>query len=242
MSGPNPSDDFTLGGYRSLVTSFLDAGYRVVGFGAVDPGSRHLVLRHDVDFSPDYCLPVARAEAGLGVSGIYYFLVSSSFYNVLDIGVKRVIAEIVGLGHQVGLHFDVSAYPDEPLEPHAEREAALLASVSGRPVPSISFHRPVESLIGRVEDFAGLPHSYQPRFIEDIRYISDSRGRWRFGHPLESQAFVDRSAIQLLTHPIWWHLETAEAPADRLRRCLADFATGAERDMRRNTTVFEDDQ
>ena len=56
-----------------------------------------------------------------------------------------------------------------------------------------------------------------------MAYISDSTGRWRYGHPIESVAFNARKPIQLLTHPIWW-VQEGETPTEKLERWLySDF-------------------
>ena len=44
----------------------------------------------------------------------------------------------------------------------------------------------------------------QPRFFSEMGYCSDSRGLWRYGHPLNHEAVEKRRSLQLLTHPIWW--------------------------------------
>lgn len=69
---------------------------------------------------------------------------------------------------------------------------------------SISFHRPAQTLLGIDRKLAGRQHAYEPRFFSDIAYVSDSQGLFRYGHPLDHEAFKARRAMQLLTHPIWW--------------------------------------
>ena len=232
--------EFTLDNYRKLLKNFQSAGYSAVRFADVDPMSRHIILRHDVDFCPAYCLPIAELEADLNISTTFYFLVSSSFYNVLEAGTQKCIRRIIELGHVADLHFDVAACGTDMKEAEriADVEARVLAHVTGQTVESISFHRPIKALVGYASDFAGRMHTYQPRFVRDIAYYSDSRGGWHHGHPLDSKAFREGTAIQLLTHPIWWYLIASEAPSDRLMRCLADLGRKSQQVAARNTTVF----
>jgi hypothetical protein len=53
-----------------------------------------------------------------------------------------------------------------------------------------------------------------------IAYISDSNGKWRFGHPLDSEAFNMRKPIQLLTHPVWW-IPQCDSKEGKLQSVLA---------------------
>ena len=49
-----------------------------------------------------------------------------------------------------------------------------------------------------------MHHTYEPKFVKDIGYCSDSRGGWHHGHPLSHSSVKEGKALQLLTHPIWW--------------------------------------
>ena len=43
-----------------------------------------------------------------------------------------------------------------------------------------------------------------PELIKDIKYCSDSEGKWRFEDPVQLIKDDKFKSIQLLTHPIWW--------------------------------------
>lgn len=212
--------DFTRGGYRSLIASLLEHGYSVVGYDAVAPAERHLVLRHDLDMSIDAAVAIAEIEAGLGVAAHYFVLLRTEMYNPWSDHGRRQLDRIAGLGHEIGLHFDAALYPDDiaTLDRAAAEECTVLAALTGRPVETISFHRPSPALLGRPEDIAGRRHSYQPRYFHDIGYCSDSRGAWHHGHPLDHAAIGEGRALQLLTHPIWWDRDAALDPVTALDR------------------------
>ena len=214
--------NFSLDNHENMLRAFQNSGYRSTSFEKSIPEDQQLLLRHDVDFCPQYCLPIAHLEANLKYQATYYFLMSSPFYNCYDVETKTVIHKILSLGHWIGLHFDVTAYSGNPekIEKFALRELHNLQQISGIKIKSISFHRPSKGLIGYEKNFAGCVHTYQPRFIEDFVYYSDSQGRWRFGHPLVSDAYKQKKPMQILTHPIWWHNKTAESPVERLKTFL----------------------
>ena len=132
--------------------------------------------------------------------------------------------KIASLGHDIGLHFDITQYEGsiDEIEERAVEECALLERLSGVPTSSLSFHRPARELLNRAGTYAGRRHTYEPAFFSDIAYVSDSNGGWHHGHPTDHPAVVDGTAIQLLTHPIWWCAMPAQAPSGALYQCRGD--------------------
>lgn len=210
--------EFTREGYRSLIAGLLERGYSTVGYDAVAPDERHLVLRHDLDMSIDAAVAIAEIEAELGVMAHYFVLLRTEMYNPWSDHGRRQLARLARLGHKIGLHLDASLYPDDvaALDHAAAEECTVLAMLTGRPVDMISFHRPSSALLGRSGDVAGRAHSYQPRYFHDIGYCSDSRGAWHHGHPLDHAVIGEGRALQILTHPIWWDRDTALDPVAAL--------------------------
>jgi hypothetical protein len=198
--------DFSWSGYRALIQAFLDRGYAVKLFRELDPNESHVVLRHDIDFSLRAAVDIARIEADMGVRSHYYVLLQTEFYNLCSPENWGRVVEIAELGHDVGLHFDASRYDAdiETLEAAVARECDVLAAIMGREVATVSFHRPAQRLLGLVRPLAGRLHAYQPQFFSEIAYVADSRGLFRYGHPLDHEAFAAGRALQILTHPIWW--------------------------------------
>ena len=48
-------------------------------------------------------------------------------------------------------------------------------------------------------------------FSSEINYMSDSKGLWNSGHPLNSDAFKNKLPLQILIHPIWWNNQSIDA-------------------------------
>jgi hypothetical protein len=67
----------------------------------------------------------------------------------------------------------------------------------------------------------GFVSAYDKRVFSDIGFVSDSRGGWYHGHPLDHPAVKARRALQLLTHPIWWTSEGSDANARELLKKYA---------------------
>jgi hypothetical protein len=210
------NERFIAGEYEELLLALMELGYRACSLEQIDRKGRSLFVRHDVDLCPERALQLARREHAIGISATYYFLVTTSLYNVASAQSREICADLLAMGHRIGLHFDAAAFgacPDE-LEQQARIECTILEAVTGVPVDSISFHRPAREFLNRPGRLAGRRHTYEPEFFSEIGYVSDSNGGWHHGHPLDHPSINAGTALQLLTHPIWWcHSERLSAAA-----------------------------
>lgn len=229
---------FSLPDYCALLQALQARGYRARDFLDADPSQPHLILRHDIDVWPAYALPMAEAEAALGVSASYFVLVTSPLYNAAAADCRMVLRRLIELGHRVDLHFDAAGHDDpQQRDAAAGAECAWLGALTGQPVRMISFHRPAADLLGNPENLAGRPHAYQPRFFREMGYCSDSRGGWLSGAPLDHAALASGRALQLLTHPVWWIGEdSAQACLDRY---LRERVQAIDADLAANVTVHQ---
>ncbi|MCU4925418.1 hypothetical protein OB905_05370 [Halobacteria archaeon AArc-dxtr1] len=215
-----PRDDrsirFTYDEYATFLEELLAHGYEYTTYGgAVADGE--VLLRHDVDWSPQRALKMAEIEAEAGVSTTYFFLLSSPFYNPLHRETREIIDRIQSLGHDVGLHFSTHQYwSDEPADADlvaaVDREREILSSIADDLSPAISFHIPPDWVLRRRYD--GFISTYEERFFTDIAYRGDSNQRWRESPPFPD-GFPDR--LQILIHPGLW-AETDQTFAERLYR------------------------
>jgi len=185
-----------------------------------DAPERFVILRHDVDFSPDCALRLAEQEAELGPRATYFFLLTSEFYNLLSPLHRHVPRRLAELGHEVGLHYDVpvlarDASPREALR----RQMGLLAELSGAEVRSMAMHNPGWNGADPFRDDGEIVNAYDPAFTKDIAYYSDSCGAWRDAayEALTSGDIPPR--LQLLIHPVYW----GDGVGDRRTR-LAEWA------------------
>lgn len=191
----------------------MSAGYRFNRFDEL-ARSGSLYLRHDIDFSLDFAVQMAREEKALGVMATYFVMLTSNTYNLLSAASRRQIEEIMSLGHVVSLHFDPVVYDD--IDAGFRREADILAGITGRPLEIVSLHRPGAFLKDNNRPLPGVRHTYEDAYFRDIKYISDSGGAFKHGHPLESDAFHNGDPIHLLLHPIWWMTDPG-TPSDKVR-------------------------
>lgn len=204
-----PSLSFSHDVYERFLTDVLDAGYEFVGFSPSGPDDGDVILRHDVDLSPQRALEMARLEADLGVRSTYLFLLTTPVYNLLEIEHVEALEEIASLGHDVGVHFNTHHYWDDQ-PPVAElvetvrSECETLGRLLDRDVSVVSPHVPPEWMLGR--DFAAFTNAYGTPYFDEIEYVSDSNQKWRDEPPLPDGT---PRAMQILVHPGLW------GPTDR---------------------------
>jgi len=232
--------EFTLRGYQELVKALISRGYSPKQFDDADPRKSHLILRHDIDVSPERAVKMAVAESEIGVSAHYFVLIRSEIYNAFSSSNLAELHRIADLGHELGLHLDCTHYGDtvSELEKGAAMECELLERALGLPVQFISFHRPTLELQGMAERVAGRNLAYQPRYFQDMAYCSDSRGAWHHGHPLDHPGVEQLRAFQLVTHPVWWVAEAEEDAVTKFDRLADERGCLTRSEMGRNCEPY----
>lgn len=221
-------------GFAELIAGFRAAGYRFRGFS--EPAeARTVVLRHDIDFSVDLAHALAKEEAELGVNATFFFMATSNAYNLFSAHNRRLVREIIAMGHTASLHFDPTVHED--VDAGFREECAALAPLTG-PVEIVSLHRPGDYLLDNNRPLPGARHTYEDCYFRDLAYISDSGGAFAHGHPFETDAFASGRPIQLLLHPIWW-TAAGTCCSDKVRQWQADHLDFITREMVANCKTFD---
>jgi hypothetical protein len=186
---------------------------------AIREEGKRLIMRHDVDVSLHRALDLARVEGKAGVAATYMIIPNAPLYSIGDRKSVAILQDILSLGHEVGLHFDLSERDRKAtvsLKNVTDKiECAcgqLELALGGTQVRSISFHRPPAALLGGPLLVAGRVNAYGKE-IFSAGYLSDSKGMWRSGEPIPGLMKPGMNLVQLLTHPIWWgerHLSASE--------------------------------
>ena len=226
--------DFTEESFRKLLHSLKQHGYRFARYGEA-AGDRHVLWRHDVDFSLHRAARLAEIEAEEGVLGTYFLNPRSSFYNLLEPKIVALTRRISSLGHEIGLHFDAEAFgitqwTHATLEQLVTQERELVERILGEPVRTLSWHNPdLSNLMGfDAETVGGLINAYSASLRREYFYGSDSNGYWRF-KPMGELIGEGHLRLHLLTHPEWWTPEPL-APSARVDRAILGRARATRRD------------
>jgi hypothetical protein len=221
--------------FESLISRFKEAGYLFSAFQE-NPPERTIFLRHDVDFSVEAAFDIARREARLGVTATYFFLLTSNFYNLLARQKRELVREIGALGHRISLHFDPTAYED--IDAGFAVEKQLFEQCFDVEIDIVSLHRPQGFLDDNNRKLGGVRHTYEDAFFRRIRYVSDSGGAFRHGHPLETSEFRKRQPLHVLLHPLWWTVEGSSASA-KLRAWQSAHHLFIHEETGRNCLAFD---
>ena len=221
--------------FESLIAGFKDAGYAFLPFQENAP-ERTIFLRHDIDFSVEAALDIARREARLGVTATYFFLLTSNFDNLLARRMRELVREVQSLGHRISLHFDPTAYRDVDLGFAMEKR--LFEQCFDLEIDIVSLHRPQGFLEDNNRKLGGVRHTYEDAFFRNILYVSDSGGAFRHGHPLETDEFRGGQPLHLLLHPLWWTLE-GENASDKLRAWQSAHHRFIHEETGRNCLAFD---
>ena len=230
-----------LGFYRQLM-SLLLSKFRPIRYPEFKPGqSSKILVRHDVDHSPDGALDLSRVEAGLGIRATYFWNLNSDFYNLLEPKNIKIVNHILDDGHDIGIHLDSSAFN---IKNESDLVEALILNSSifekffDAKILAFSFHNPTERDLLFDEHLYGdrFINSYSKRIFSDFHYVSDSNGYWRYGSVI--QQLEQRKIINLhfLTHPVWW-ASVNQQPRHKILECLANRSAAC---LRRYDSQFEE--
>jgi hypothetical protein len=234
--------DFSFESYRRLLRHILASGHRICTLRDVPSEGRYVILRHDIDYSVQKALEMAKVEHALGVRSAVFLMLASPYYNLLDPDNLTAARGIAALGHEIGFHYDTDVFdglgPDAMAQAIA-RQAEFLAGTLNVPVTSVAQHNP--SVTATRVRVPGYSDAYDDRYFKQIAYLSDSRRL--FGTPDVYRFFEEHNRCQLLIHPLWWHDgsknrreafgEVRAAALARIESRLERMALSMEADARR---------
>lgn len=232
--------EFTYASYKNLILALERNGYQIRNYHDFQEARRCVILRHDIDTDLAQAARFAELEADVGVRSTYFVLLRTDFYNPASRQSLERLHSIQMLGHEVGLHFDEKAYPDEvPAETvrHILQERDILADILGTPVTTVSMHRPSKATLDADLQIPGMINSYGRTFFHDFKYLSDSRRHWR--EPAEEIIQSGRyDRLHILTHAFWYH-EWEESLRETISRFINRGNYERYEYMRENITDLE---
>jgi hypothetical protein len=197
----------------------------------------NIILRHDVDYHIDYALRIAQLEKNLKIKSTYFFLLRSDFYNLISQESVIKINIIKKLGHEISIHFDTKIY-NRKIKENFFKEKSYFENVFNTRVKVISFHRPQKKYLYSQKNFFGISHSYQKKYISDIKYVSDSKNNFLHGNPLSSSEFKKNKSMQILIHPIWWVSKFNQKSKIKFKKLLQDKQNQLIQNLKKNSYIF----
>ena len=208
---------FSYAEYRNIIT-LVKHNLPIMDFSEVsDEVDSFCVLRHDIEFSIDRALEMARIEhEDLNVHSTYTVQLRNNTYNALSQKNIESIQEIESMGHYIGLHQNPPMMEDDELIDYIMKDIETLEHYYGFEVDRFAFHR-CGSNPGILEKYVEVPgkincyaedffHYFSGDRPEELRvhYLADSNHQWKYGNPFEIDYWDLPQKMQLLTHPYSW--------------------------------------
>jgi hypothetical protein len=202
-----PSDVFSLELFEQTLLRAKQLAYRFPTVSQLKCGTqnldRFLLLRHDIDTSPRHALKMAELEHRLGAQSSYFVLMHSQCYNPAASPHWDALREIIGMGFEVGLHYETDFFENRDMDPLTGvlNDAKTLESILGIRIVSVSQHRPASStFLQKLNEH--YVDAYNNDLVHAICYISDSGFKWRGKSLLE--LLGKEEFIHALIHPLTW--------------------------------------
>jgi len=211
--------DFTEKNYRKLL-ELAKQNFKFRFFTSMPLQQHDLLLRHDVDFSPQRAKALAKIESDLQVGSTYFFRLRGADYSILDIENQKIIFEISSLGHDIGLHFESedSFNSEEELINQLSTDKNLFELITGKIPKVFSFHNPNSMMLSmRNSKYSEMLNAYSDIYFDKNKYVSDSNGYWRFRSLKTVLDDPGTEKLQVLIHPEWWTPEPL-SPRERIWR------------------------
>ena len=133
---------FSYAEYRNVIT-LVKQNLPIMDFSEVsDEVNSFCVLRHDIEFSIDRALEMARIEhEDLNVHSTYTVQLRNNTYNALSQKNIEAIQEIESMGHYIGLHQNPPMMGDDELVDYILKDIKTLEHYYGFEVDRFAFHR-----------------------------------------------------------------------------------------------------
>lgn len=193
--------------YIEIIKSIKEYGYEFIKFTSDNELKKHkknVILRHDVDISPEGALKLGKIEKEHGVVSNFFFQLNAGTYQMLSEYCVDICKELQSMGHLVGLHVDNALFSEEE-----QKIKHTIDWIRDNLIPIdnvISFHRPSNFTLGK--KYNSFISAYEKDFFNKIHFASDSRGECMFYKKLEGFFRQEVNFFQLLLHPCWWENET----------------------------------
>jgi hypothetical protein len=236
-------DYFTLDNYQKLLELAIANQFRFISFtdNFVEE-KKDVIWRHDVEFSPDIALKMAKMENNLGIKATYFFQIHSEFYNILEKYFSNILLEIKSLGHYIGLHFDPHYYniqKEIELNKYIRLDKEYFEKVFNIKLEVFSFHN-TNPFILNCENFryGGLINVYSSFFKTNFKYCADSTGFWRY--EILNEVLKDSKVrhLQVLIHDAMWTEDEVLSPRQRVMKSIQNNADRIKRQYDKILSLF----
>jgi len=185
--------------YKKIIKDF-----NFVDFYNIEKGKA--VLRHDVEYSPERALAIAKIDFKSNIQSSFFFQVCSNSYNLMSNENRDIVYQILDMGHKIGLHVYCSYVADynwNELEKEIQIQEKLINTICK--VDRFCCHRPKAWMLKRTDDsICDMLNVYGKSYFnypepKEIKYFADSNHQWKYGYPSNNYDIV-----HINIHPDSW--------------------------------------
>ena len=216
-------ETYSIQNYKNLLSRMMTLGRQTVSL--CDRPSHGLILRHDVDYSPEWAAEIASVNQELGIRATFCLLVDTPFYNLFSTASQKALRHISGCGQDIGLH--VRCNDQDVTTRHTEHLFSILQLAASEAKRVVAWHNPPEdvSALNRVANEAEFVCAYDTKYFGPKRYFSDSNLRHTPASLLEEVFASQAEILQVLLHPINWVSGAQEMEAILNNTCASRIET-----------------
>jgi hypothetical protein len=196
---------------------------------------KFVILRHDVDFSLEQALLLAKKENERGIRATYFILLQGMHYNALSKENIKIIKKIFNFGHEIGLHYDSNFTRSKlSFNLRIKKLTEILENIIGEKIISVAQDNPSISQGVNARDSPEYFDAMNPNLLKNTTYFSDSGQNWRRGCACNH---INRyNNLYILTHPIWW----SEQPTSRENALLNFIKYDMVKTLKRHKKIQDD--
>lgn len=195
--------EFNFKSYKSFIQLALSKDYKFLIYNTNYSEDKIILLRHDIDADPTAALMMAELEYSCSIKSTYFFMVRSPLYNLFSRSCDKIIRDIIGMGHHIGLHFDAGYLCNENIQSEIDRQIDFLNDNFQIDISTVSFHQPDSAILNNEIKIRQI-NTYDETDMKGFFYISDSNMGWKQSTPIDLLNDGCFNRIQLLIHPLWW--------------------------------------
>jgi hypothetical protein len=198
--------------YKNII-NLVRYSLPIVDYKEAKNKDKFCVVRHDIEYSIDRALKLARIETNeLGISTTYCVQLKNNIYNAISHKNIKKIREIKSLGHYIALHQNLYNRTED-VEQYTLKDIETLENYYEFKIDRFSYHKPKSE---HLKEYIKIPgkincnayeffHYFEGREPKKLRvnYLADSNHQWKWGDPI----YLDYSKVdklQLNMHPYSW--------------------------------------
>lgn len=213
--------------YRNII-KLVKLNLPIIDFSDVAKNqNKFCVIRHDIEFSIDRALEIAKIEKDLDIKSTFTVQLRNNTYNALSEKNINLIKRIKDMGHEIGLHQNPPSLSLEKIKENILKDIEVLEYYYEFKIDRFAFHRPNlnPEILGWYVQVNNLincnGNKYFHYFIGkkpkdlNVTYLADSNHQWKYGHPVEIDFNVIKK-LQINTHPFSWTKKGYESYANFL--------------------------